>query len=578
MERRKQVVLVIDDSVLIRRLMAERLKDLNATIRIAADGGSGLEAARQHRPDLILLDLHLPDMGGFDVCRRLRDDPQTRDIPIIFLTGSDERDEKLQGFSLGAVDYVTKPFDAAELRARVGVHLKTRELLDRLAAQAGTDPLTGLPNRYAFRQSLEQTIVRARRDPKYHFCLLFLDLDRFKIVNDSLGHGVGDQLLIRVAELLKGVVRVAGREKHRDMVARMGGDEFIILLDNVRDLDIATALAERLRDALSRPQVVEGHEVSPGVSIGIRPCDASCTTAEELLRDSDTAMYHAKAAGRGQWVVFDDRMHKEAMDRLQLENDLRRAVDQWQFVLEYQPLVRLDSGRLAGFEALLRWEHPHRGRISPGRFIPIAEEIGLINAIGDGVVQRACEQLAAWRRHHPGAAADLRMSINLSKKQLMLDDLGTRLAAAIADSGIRPRDLMLEVTESIIMHDQDQVIPVLEQLKKRGCQLAMDDFGTGSSSLAALHRFPIDVLKIDRAFINCMEQSRAYTAIVQAVITLAHNLSMRVVAEGIETVEQLAQLQALDCNLGQGYHFARPLTSEQADRLIGQDHTLALSA
>lgn len=578
MGRRRQTVLLIDDSEMIRRLVAMHLEGLDAAVHIAPDGRAGLEAARRHRPDLILLDLHLPDMGGFDVCRRLRDDPAARDIPIIFLTGSDERQEKLEGFSLGAVDYITKPFDAAELRARVSVHLKTRELLDQLESQAHTDPLTGLPNRYVFRHALEQTIVRARGDADYHFCLLFLDLDRFKIVNDSLGHGAGDQLLIHVADLLRSIVRAAGRDTHRDLVARMGGDEFIILLDNVNDLRVATALAERLRDALSRPQVIDGHEVSPGASIGIRPCDGRCNTAEELLRDSDTAMYHAKAAGRGQWVVFDDRMHEEAMARLQLENDLRRAVEQWQFVLEYQPIVRLDNGRLQGFESLLRWEHPRRGRISPGCFIPIAEEIGLINAIGDGVVRRACGQLAAWRQRHPLAAADLRMSINLSKKQLILDDLGRRLDACLADTGVRPHELMFEVTESIIMHDQEQVIPVLDQLKQHGYQLAMDDFGTGSSSLAALHHFPIDVLKIDRAFIACMEKSRAYTAIVQAVITLAHNLDMQVVAEGIETVEQLAQLQALDCNLAQGYYFARPLTAEQADLLISQDRAQALSA
>lgn len=577
MTRRRQTVLVIDDSEMIRRLVAVRLKDLDVVVHTAVNGEEGLREARQCRPDLILLDLHLPDMGGFDVCRKLHEDAGTRDIPIIFLTGTDEREEKLKGFSLGAVDYVTKPFDAAELRARVGAHLRTRVLLDQLESQATTDTLTGLPNRQAFREALEIAIGKAHRDPDYHFCVLFLDLDRFKIVNDSLGHEAGDQLLIRVANMLENAVRAAGREKHRDVVARMGGDEFTILLDNVEGLDVPIALAERLHDALSRPQLIEGHEVSPGVSIGIRPCDRACSGPEELLRDSDTAMYHAKAAGRGQWVVFDDAMHKDVMARLELENDLRRAVSKWQFALEYQPLVRLDSGKLLGFEVLLRWDHPRHGRIAPNRFIPIAEEIRLINAIGDGVFDRVCQQLAAWRKQY-SAADELLMSINLSKKQLAPDLLVQRLEKAIADTDIEPRHLMFEVTESVIMHDPEVVVPVLDQLSRRGFLLAMDDFGTGYSSLATLHRFPIDVLKIDRAFIACMEESRAYTAIVQAVITLAHNLDMRVVAEGIETIEQLAQLQALDCNAAQGYYFARPMNAEQAGRLIASDQPLARSA
>ena len=572
----RPIVLVIDDVESVHRLLSVRLKGLDIDLVSAMDGRRGLAEARERRPHLILLDIDLPDMDGFEVCTQLKADEVTADVPVIFLTGSDDRAQMIKGFELGAVDYITKPFDARELNVRVSAQLKTQTLLAELESQALTDALTGLPNRTAFGEVLRRSIERAKEDPEYRFAVLFLDLDRFKVINDSLGHDVGDELLVTIADRICRRVRSVSEDSDRqtqDIVARMGGDEFTILLDEVNDVGTVTMLADRIRTELSRAFVLDGREVSTGVSIGIRLGDGRYETADELLRDSDTAMYHAKAAGRGRWVVFDDAMHEQAKARLDMESDLRRAVQQEQFVLHYQPIVSLESGTLCGFESLIRWQHPQHGLLGPDKFIAIAEEIGLIREIGEWVLAEASKRLEAWQSRSP-SSTPLLMSVNVSKKQLEQADLLERFESILAKRSIAPETLMLEVTESVIMNDPSAMVPVLEQLRAHGLLLAMDDFGTGHSSLALLHRFPIDVLKIDRAFVNSLAQSRAHTAIVQAIITLAQNLGMVVVAEGIETPEQLTQLQALDCDKAQGYLFGRPMDGRHVEALMDTGHLL----
>jgi diguanylate cyclase (GGDEF)-like protein len=524
---RPQRVLIVDDSEMIRKLVSARMRDLKIEIIDAVDGKSGMRIAREQAPDLILLDVAMPDMTGFEVCQHLKSDPLTNDIPIIFLTGSDDPAAKIRAFELGAVDYVTKPFDAAEMRARVGAALRTQALLEMLATKANTDELTGLPNRSFFSEALTRCIDRAKADHAYRFAVLFLDVDRFKLINDSLGHVVGDELLMHVARKLRQCVRLDDHPdgvRSKDMVARMGGDEFIILLDDVDDEQVPITVAQRVCEELARPFILSGHAVNTTVSIGVRLCDHSCDSPDTLLRDCDLAMYHAKSEGKARHALFDEAMHTEALTRLQIENDLRLALGLNQLELHYQPIVSLECGALRGFEALLRWTHPQRGVVMPSQFVPIAEETGLIIEIGGWALREACMQLQRWRSLGH-AAQPLHMCVNLSKAQMVDPDLIETIRDLLRETGTDPSMLNLEVTESEIMEDPQMVVQALEQIRSLGVRTAMDDFGTGSSSLASLHHFPIDVLKIDRAFVQSMGRSRAHAAIVHSIVSLAQNLN-----------------------------------------------------
>jgi len=565
----KPTVLVVDDDPLIHKLVSVRIRELNAAVVCASGPEEGIELAHSVRPQLILLDVDMPGMSGFDVCARLRDDPLTREIPVIFLTGTDDSDVKVRAFEMGAVDYVTKPFNAGELRARVRAALRMQSLLAALEVQARTDVLTGLPNRQAFQHAVARCIERARQqEENYQFALLFLDLDRFKIINDSLGHGVGDELLINVANKLYNCVRCGAQEpvgRDQDIVARMGGDEFAVLLHDVKNLDMVCEIAERIRLKASESVNIEGYEVHCGASVGVRICDQTSEDADALLRDSDTAMYHAKDAGKGCVSVFDDRMREQVVNRLQLETDLRQAVSNRQLELVFQPMIDINDHRVRGFEALVRWNHPERGVVMPDVFIPIAEETGLIHDIGRWVLRNACMHLREWIRTHD---TNFHISVNLSKAQLGSDDLSEHVRQVIEDFGLDPKLLLLEVTESVIMHESRLVAPILEQLHNLGVQFAMDDFGTGQSSLACLHRFPLDVLKIDRSFVQRLENNRPYAAIVHAIITLAHNLDLTVVAEGVESDDQLVTLQALECDFAQGFLLSHPLAGGDVNSFI----------
>ncbi|GAB4188973.1 MAG: GGDEF domain-containing phosphodiesterase [Phycisphaeraceae bacterium] len=435
-----------------------------------------------------------------------------------------------------------------------------------LIQQAHYDKLTGLPNRAMFTEMLRNALNRHKRNPNYQFAVLFLDFDRFKVINDSLGHEYGDMLLVHIADKLRKELRAV------DTAARLGGDEFVILLDAIHELRDAIEVANRLLAAFSAPHHLGEHEVISTASIGIVTSESEYARSEDLIRDADIAMYQAKAAGRGRYVVFDEEMHAKAMERLNLERDLRRAVEADQLRLSYQPIVSLVDGKLQGFEALVRWEHPKLGRIRPDKFIQVAEETGEIVGLGNWVLEQACTQLREWKQSHPQAAT-LYMNVNVSKRQLSQPNVVSELSRIIKSTGIDPCDLKLEITESVIMDDRHGITPVLDEIRSFGVRLAMDDFGTGHSSLSCLHSFPIDVLKIDRAFIRNMEMRIEYSAVVQAIVTLAHTLGITVVAEGLETAEQVAQLQALECDHAQGYYFARPLSADQAEAyLLNQPH------
>ncbi|MCP4871498.1 MAG: EAL domain-containing protein [Proteobacteria bacterium] len=430
---------------------------------------------------------------------------------------------------------------------------------ERLLHAAFHDGLTGLPNRALFMDRLSHVVARSKRTPHDSFAVLFLDLDRFKIINDSLGHSVGDQLLVAIARRLERCLRPA------DTVARLGGDEFTILLEDVGDIRGATRVADRIHVELVRPFKLAGQEVFTSSSIGIA-LGASSEDPETLLRNADLAMYQAKANGKARHEVFDRDMHAQAMQLMQLETKLRQALERGELRVHYQPIMRIDDGSLHGFEALVRWQHPERELLGPGAFLEVAEETGLIVAMGRWVLNTACIQTAKWQRgfNRP----DLTISVNLAGRQLAQPALVPEVEKAIRQSGLAPNSLVLEITENAVMEHADESRRLLEKLKELGVKLHMDDFGTGLASLAYLRRFPLDTLKIDRSFVSGMDKDIEDMEIVRTIVSLANNLKMGVVAEGIETEKQLAALEALGCDLGQGYLFAKPLPPEEAGQMI----------
>ena len=438
----------------------------------------------------------------------------------------------------------------------------------RLQHDAFHDALTGLPNRAMFLDHLKLAIARSQRREGQGFAVLYLDLDRFKVINDSLGHTIGDQLLIGIARRLEVCLRPG------DTVARLGGDEFVLLVEDLKGEAEAICVAERVQNEVQAPFELNGREVYATVSIGIASSWTSYQTPEDIVRDADTAMYRAKQHGKARHEIFDGEMHKHATSVLQLETDMRHALEREEFFVHYQPIVALDDFKLRGFEALVRWQHPERGYISPGEFIPIAEETGLIIPLGEWVLREACNQMERWQKIFP-ADPPLFVSVNLSSKQFIQQDLIKNVAGILEETKIDPKGLKLEITESMVMDNVEQATEMLRQLRALGLKLSIDDFGTGYSSLSYLHRFPVDTLKIDRSFVSRMADSNDNLEIVRIIITLAQTLGMDVVAEGVETREQLAMLCALGCENGQGYFFSKPVDAKGAEKIICDTYVAA---
>jgi diguanylate cyclase (GGDEF)-like protein/PAS domain S-box-containing protein len=447
----------------------------------------------------------------------------------------------------------------------VGVYSVVRDITERklaeeqLAHLAFHDPLTGLANRTLFMNRLDQAVAHNPQNQPA-FAILYLDLDDFKIVNDSLGHRAGDALLIETARRLRACVGP------KDTVARLGGDEFTVLMDGTADTDDAIRVALRILKELQTPYEIDGHKMVVTPSVGVVMGNQG-KDSKELLRYSDIAMYKAKQNGKDRYEAFTPVMYNHVLQRLQLESDLRRAIERNEFRVYYQPIVELQSGTVSGVEALIRWEDPERGMISPGEFIPLAEETGLILPIGRWVLRQACLQAKRWRERFP----DLYVSVNLSARQFQEPFLANEVAQVLEETGLSPQGLELEITETVLMQEGTATEDILTQLKSLGILLAMDDFGTGYSSLSYLKRFPIDVLKIDRSFVMGLGESPEDTALVRTVIQLAKALALKVTAEGVETEEQIKQLTAMECDRGQGYFFARPASAKTIEELLSSD-------
>ena len=596
-------ILIVDDNPNNLKVLSGTLEHCNWNILVAIDGESAIEQAKYTQPDLIFLDIMMPVMDGFSACKILKNTIETCEIPIIFMTSLSDTLDKVKGFDLGAVDYITKPFDRDEVIARAKTHLqisflnkqvqeknlqlqnftqelesrvkaRTMELSDalsdlqkvqvqlllkeqRLAYDAFHDTLTGLPNRAWLMQRLQYLTTQ-----KYLYAVLFSDLDRFKVINDSLGHLVGDELLKQATCRLKSSLPA------RATLARFGGDEFVILFEDIENLEEATNLADQIQLELELPFKLFDYELFVSISIGITLSTKSYQQPEDILRDADIAMYQAKHKGRGRYDVFNPVTREAAIARLELENDLRRGIDREEFCIYYQPIFCLQTDKICGFEALVRWNHPSGKLISPLKFIPIAEEIGLINDLGWLILRQSLNQMQVWYQHFRDRIDCFPwINVNISPIQLKQINFAQDVKQILEDSGLSSNFLKLEITESCLLESADSEASTLKQLQSLEIKLCIDDFGTGYSSLSRLHELPIDTLKIDRAFVKKLE-TNAENSIVSTIINLAHGLNMDVVAEGIETEEQKQILRSLSCDFGQGYLLSIPLDSEAATSLI----------
>jgi diguanylate cyclase (GGDEF)-like protein/PAS domain S-box-containing protein len=434
-----------------------------------------------------------------------------------------------------------------------------KKMEEQLIYDAFHDGLTGLPNRPLFMDRLQISFARKKRHKNHQFAVLFMDLDRFKNINDSFGHLFGNQLLAEVAKRLNNNLRLG------DTFARFGGDEFAILLDDIANPGYAQLVAERIHSELSLPFEMNNKKVFITVSIGIA-ASGDYHRPEDIVRDADIAMYKAKFNGRGCHMIFDETMRKDVLSYLQLETDLHHAIENHDFIIYYQPIVSIEDNRISGFEALLRWHHEKRGFIPPAEFIPLAEETGLIIPIGNWILQKACQQVCLWQSQFP-SNQPLTVSVNVSSKQLAHPDFIKQVQSVLEKTGIDPQSLKLEITESFLMEDT-KITTVLSQLKEMAIQIHIDDFGTGYSSLSYINKFPVSALKIDRSFINKMGLEGEDSEIVRAIVNLAHNLKMDVIAEGVEKGEHLPILKALNCKYVQGYFFSHPLNSQEAEKLL----------
>ncbi|MYM67197.1 EAL domain-containing protein [Pseudoduganella sp. FT55W] len=546
-------VLVVDDDRSTRSTLRHTLQRDGFRVEEASDGQQALAMLARFQPDVILMDAMMPVMDGFTACARMQELPNGADIPVLMITALQDNSSVERAFAAGASDYIPKPIHYAVLSQRVRRIIEANRAEKRIRHLAYNDVLTNLPNRTLFFELLGKSIEHARSSGQ-QVAVLFMDLDRFKYVNDNLGHAVGDRLLQGVAQRVRQTVRAA------DSVARLGGDEFTVVLNELDSPASAATAAHNIVRALSAPFPIDGHEIFVTASVGIAMFPHDGGDVATLVKHADSAMYRAKRTNTG-FQFYESSMEHSISEHVRLESDLRRAMEQQhQLEVHYQPQACLKSGRIVAMEALVRWRHPTRGMIAPADFIPLAEETGIINQIGDWVLRTACTQL---QHFICSGLPEMRVAVNLSVRQLLQKDFAASVEAALADTNLPPHLLELEITESTLMENAQDTLAALHRLREIGVRLSIDDFGTGYSSLSYLKRFPVDIIKIDRSFVHDLPQDTDDAAIVSAIIVLAHSLRLEVVAEGVETDAQLAFLADRSCDLMQGYHLSPAIPADQ---------------
>ena len=613
-------ILIVDDTPDNLRLLSKTLIQEGYRVRCAVNGTMALLTIKAQLPDLILLDINMPEMDGFEICKILKKSPSTKDIPIIFVSAVDEIFDKVKAFELGAVDYISKPFQISEVLSRVSSQLKLQhlrkqliqknrlleiEINNRIAAEreirqlnveleqrvvkrthqlrteikerqeiqqkleylAWNNSLTGLPNRLWLVEKLKEILVspQSDRENSEKFAVIIIDCNRFKIINDSLGRQAGDNLLKMIAKKLKAAISDEDTNIH---LTHFGEDKFALILENIQTAARVIAECKSIYQILSPAFIVEQREIFITVNMGVVIDDGNYARPEDIFRDADLAIQKAKVSSSQYYRVFDTTIQNNALATLELETDLRIALKRQEFYLNYQPIVSLETGTIIGFETLVRWNHPQKGFISPGKFIPVAEQTNLILPLGRWILEEACKQIRIWQdllnNQHNGFA----VSVNISGKQFEQENFIEQLDCIVTETGINIEHLKLEITETLLMNNTENADRIFSQLKARKIQLAIDDFGTGYSSLSYLDRFPVDTLKIDRSFVSRLDEKNQASTIVKATLDLAHNLGFDVVAEGVETIEQIQQLKNWGCEFAQGYYYAKPLDKDLAWKFL----------
>lgn len=711
MKQEKENILIVDDTPANIHVLGAMLQPYYE-VSVAVNGEMAMESVfSESPPDLILLDVMMPEMDGYEVCKKIKEDERSKEIPVVFVTAKSEEKDEIIGFQTGAVDFIRKPVCESIALARIKMHLelkRNREILknkadrktkeaslsknklkdaefesvrnmsffkglfmnsplaielidtksgtitvnkgfknlfglkdgeiesleesliivpedkrgdhfnmiqsamkgtavnyetvrihregygidvsalcypvkhdneiegifiiyedisgrkrfeEELRHQAFHDALTGIPNRVLLMERLNMALERSRRFESFNFAVLVIDLDKFKGVNDSLGHYAGDKLLIKIASRIKSCLRSV------DTVARLGGDEFAILIENVESDQEVKAIAERIEIKAGEPVNIDGIEVRTGASIGIVLETETYTSSQDIIRDADHAMYHAKECGKSRYKIFNQSMHDKAVETIAIEGELRKAISNNELFLYYQPIVSVLDGKLTGFESLVRWCHPEKGLMNPADFIPVAEENGLIIPMGIQIIKMACRQLREWKRRFP-SFADITMSINISVKQFLSESFEETICDIVESHDLKPESINIELTETFLMEHSAKALTKLNILREKGFKLVIDDFGTGYSSLAYLRQFPIDHLKIDKSFISSLGDESQSTEIVKSILSLSNSLGLNVVAEGVEQKKQLDILEKLSCQNAQGFFFSKPMPERDADTFI----------
>ena len=551
----RPIVVLADDDPSIRLMVRHVLESEDFDIVEASDGLEALKAVEKHHPALILLDAVMPGIDGFTTCQQIKDKGYT-DIPVMMITGLDDDASVERAYEVGAIDFITKPIKWAVLKHRVKSVVAKVIAERKVKLLAYRDTLTGLPNRLLFADRLEQAVVRSERT-RTSMALMLIDIDDFKLVNDSFGHDAGDKLIKAVGDLISKSLRRA------DTIARLGGDEFAVIIEGIDGPDDAISIADNLTTILEHNVRLDDQETYTSASIGIAVYPGDGKDARTLLKNSDTAMYRAKESGRHCFQFYKPEMSVSAMERLDLENSLKTAFENDEFLIHYQPVIDIHKNEVVGVEALLRWHHPEKGMIQPNDFVSVVEDCGLIVALGEWMINSVCKQVKLW---HDAGLEKQNVSINLSPRQFKEQDLVTLFTQALAENGIEGSSLSVEVTERTLIDNIGEVEKTLKRLREMGVRILLDDFGTGYASLAYLKEFPVDVVKIDHAFIAGIPDNQDDSAIVDAIAGLTRGLKLALHAEGVENERQLNVLKGLGCQFAQGYYWSKPLPGNEYEQ------------